>query len=76
MVFSTISLIVIRVPLAKILSGTSLGIVGIWYAMLITYLIPSVCGLIYCIKLVRGQGPTAKLQGIEALQNVHTPKSR
>jgi Na+-driven multidrug efflux pump len=55
MAFSMISLIFIRVPLAKLLSGTAWGVTGIWAAMLITYVIPSVCGLVYSLKLTHRQ---------------------
>ena len=50
-----ISLIAVRIPLAIIMSKAASGITGIWYAMLITYAIPSLCGLLYCKRLIRRQ---------------------
>lgn len=55
MAFSLISLIIVRVPLTSIMSKTSLGITGIWCTISITYLIPSLCGLIYSTKLIYRQ---------------------
>lgn len=63
--FSLISLIIIRVPLARLLSGTLLGIRGIWLSMLITYIIQSACGLIYCTKLI-------KIQKLNSGMKMHT----
>ncbi len=37
MAIAIISLLAVRLPLASVMSKTSLGITGIWYAMLITY---------------------------------------
>ena len=55
MAVAMISLIAVRIPLAFIMSKTTLGITGIWYAILITYVFPSLCGLLYCKRLIRRQ---------------------
>lgn len=55
MAFSIISLILMRIPLAYWLRQSGLGLTGIWYAILITYLIPSLCGIFYCVKVLFGK---------------------
>jgi putative MATE family efflux protein len=61
MAFSMISLIILRIPLAKLLTDTSLGIQGIWVSMLITYVIPSICGLIYSMHLIHKQKSNSQI---------------
>jgi Na+-driven multidrug efflux pump len=52
MLISIVSLIIIRIPLAYILHKTSLGLTGIWVAIFITYWVPSICGIFYCLKML------------------------
>ena len=47
MIISAISLLLIRIPLANFMSETNLGIMGIWYAILITYVFTTICSLVY-----------------------------
>lgn len=47
MIFSLVSLWVVRVPLAWILSGTSLGLRGIWISMIASFLVTMVISLAY-----------------------------
>lgn len=47
MVFSLLSLWIIRVPLAALLSRTSLGITGIWIAIVISYAVVMIVSLLY-----------------------------
>ncbi|MDR3602271.1 MAG: MATE family efflux transporter [Desulfosporosinus sp.] len=47
MIISLFSLWVIRVPLAAILSKTSMGIIGIWVAIVISYAVVMTISLIY-----------------------------
>lgn len=55
MAFSIISLILVRIPLAYGMRQTGLELTGIWYAIFITYLIPSLCGIFYCLKVLYGK---------------------
>lgn len=47
MVISAISLLLIRIPLAGILSHTSLGVRGIWFAITISFVVTTLMSLFY-----------------------------
>ena len=47
MIISAVSLLLIRIPLANFMSETNLGIMGIWYAILITYVFTTICSMVY-----------------------------
>jgi len=50
MMISAISLLLIRIPLANFMSETNLGIMGIWYAILITYVFTTACSMLYYLS--------------------------
>ena len=50
MTISAVSLLALRIPLADFMSQTSLGIKGIWYAILATYMFTSLCSLGYYLS--------------------------
>lgn len=45
MIFSIVSLILCRIPLAGFLSGTKLGLTGIWIALTVSFLINALLGI-------------------------------
>lgn len=47
MTISFISLILLRIPLSNFMSKSVLGIRGIWLAILITYIVTTICSVIY-----------------------------
>jgi len=50
MLISSVSLLLLRIPLANFMSQSSMGIIGIWYAMLITYAFTSTCSMLYYLS--------------------------
>jgi putative MATE family efflux protein len=50
MLFSIISLFIVRIPLANYMSNTNLGLKGIWLAMLVTYVITAVLSTSYYLS--------------------------
>jgi putative MATE family efflux protein len=60
MVFSLISLWVVRVPLAAFLSKTQLGITGIWISITVSFIVTTTISLIY-LKSGRWKKASAKI---------------
>ncbi|EKQ55207.1 MULTISPECIES: MATE family efflux transporter [unclassified Clostridium] len=50
MIISAVSLLIIRIPLSDFMSQSSMGLEGIWYAILITYIFTSICGILYYLS--------------------------
>ncbi|MFW2487254.1 MATE family efflux transporter [Clostridium chromiireducens] len=50
MTISAVSLLIIRIPLSDFLSETSIGITGIWEAIMITYIFSTMCSMIYYLS--------------------------
>ncbi|WP_297422977.1 MATE family efflux transporter [Clostridium sp.] len=50
MIISAASLLLLRIPLSDFMSQSSMGLKGIWYAILITYAFTSICGMLYYLS--------------------------
>ncbi|NMM64568.1 MATE family efflux transporter [Clostridium sp. P21] len=50
MTISAVTLLLFRVPLANFMSQTSIGIKGIWYAILITSVFSTICSMLYYLS--------------------------
>lgn len=50
MIISAVSLLLIRIPLADVMSQTNMRIMGIWYAILITYVFSTICSMCYYLS--------------------------
>ncbi|MBV7272852.1 MATE family efflux transporter [Clostridium sp. PL3] len=50
MTISAVSLLLLRIPLANFMSQTSIGIKGIWYAILITSVFSTICSMLYYLS--------------------------
>ncbi|WPC43828.1 hypothetical protein [Clostridium sp. JS66] len=50
MTISAVTLLLFRIPLANFMSQTSIGIKGIWYAILITSVFSTICSMLYYLS--------------------------
>lgn len=50
MTISAVTLLLFRIPLANFMSQTNIGIKGIWYAILITYVFSAICSMLYYLS--------------------------